>query len=281
MACLTKIKHAYKALNRSQVGIADYILKHPYEVLSMNVQELAEQTDTSASTIVRFAKKIGYTGYPQLKLDLAIDVSKENEEYQDGVPALDGSFLDFINQEKKSYLNTTKMTFNLLNTNTLEKVVDLIKSSKNIYLSGLGASSLVCRDLAMKLSRIGFCALYYSDSHTQIVNANNLRPDDVVIAISYKGLTKEVTEVSKIAKANGSKIIAITQNNGSELSYLCDYCLPVPDEVSSLRALSITSRNASNIICDLIYLGIIKKEGEVAQSRLQKTDEIANTKIYL
>lgn len=280
MACLTKIKHAYKALNRSQVGIADFILEHPYEVLSMNVQELAEQTYTSASTIVRFAKKIGYTGYPQLKLDLAIDVSKENEDYQDSDPALDGSFLDFINQEKQSYLNTTKKTFNLLNTNTLETVVDIIKSARIVFLSGLGASSLVCRDLEMKLSRIGFCAVYYSDAHSQTINASNLGPDDVVIAISYKGLTKEVTEVSKMAKANGSKVIAITQNNGSELSYISDYCLPVPDEMISLRALSITSRNASNIICDLIYLGIIKKEGETAQNRLLDTVEIANKILF-
>ena len=57
-----------KNMTHQEKLIADYILKNPESILSMNAKELSGTLYTSSSTIVRFCKKIGFSGYPQFQL---------------------------------------------------------------------------------------------------------------------------------------------------------------------------------------------------------------------
>ena len=49
-------------------GLAEYILNNPQDIRTMNAKELAAAALTSPSTVTRFCKKLGYTGYPQFQL---------------------------------------------------------------------------------------------------------------------------------------------------------------------------------------------------------------------
>ena len=61
------------SLRESERKIADYILTHPDEITYMSITELAERTDTSEATVIRFAQRLGYSGYAALKIALTID----------------------------------------------------------------------------------------------------------------------------------------------------------------------------------------------------------------
>lgn len=280
MSCVAKIKHAYNSLNQSQRRIADYIIKNPADAIRLNAHGLAEATATSAATVVRFAKKIGYRGYPHLKLELALDASTNTKEPYEDQPSLTGSFFEFINQENKAYINTVQKTFELINVRTLEKVIDKIIESRRIIITGLGSSGIVCEDLYHKLARLNVNIVYHRDPHHQVANAIHMTADDVVIAISYRGYTKEVLAICNNAHKVGTPIIAITQNNGSPLANLSDYLLPVPNENNEIRLISITSRNASNIICDLIYLGVIRKQTQLSMNSLEATKEFVDEVLF-
>lgn len=279
MSGLTKITHAYDGLNRSQQKIADYILNHPYEVLNMSVKEFGYATKTSASAIVRFAQKLGYTGYPQLRLELAQEINTHNNQDDGDDPNLDGSFLDFINQENKSYLYTVRETFELLNIRTLEKVIKLASKSRRIYLIGLGTSAHVCQDFGRKLNRIDALAIHYDDPHTAVANSVHITHEDLLIAVSYRGNTKEVLAVCEMAKEKGAPIVAITQNNGNSLSSVADFVLPVPTETNEIRLVAITSRSASNIVCDLIFLGLIRLD-HLRARHLEETLDFINDTVF-
>lgn len=260
MSCLSKIKHAYESFNASQRSIGDYICQNPTAVVHMSVQELAYATNTSPSTIVRFAKKIGYDGYPSLKIELATDTANPEENLLDDHPSLNHTFVNFLKQEQHAYLNTVNKTFELINSHALEQVVNLALNARRIYLVGIGASSYICNDLMVKLSRIDAPVIFYEDSHVQLANSIHLNSDDLLIAISYRGNTKEVNIIVEQAVSKSIRTVAITQNNGSILSGLADIVLPVPSEENEFRLGAITSRNATQIITDLIYLGVLKHQ---------------------
>lgn len=72
MSCITRIKEA--SLTETEKEIAQYIIEHPEHVLDDSAMKLGEKTHSSSAAIVRFAKKLGYTGFPQLKIELAKDL---------------------------------------------------------------------------------------------------------------------------------------------------------------------------------------------------------------
>lgn len=260
MSCISKINHSYDGFNKKQKMIADYILKNPQDVVKMSVQELSHHTQTAPSTIIRFAKRLGYDGYPALKIELALDLNKDADNLFEDHPSLSGSFLEFVSQEHKAYLNTINKTFDLLNLDNLEKVVHWAKKARRIFLIGIGASSNICEDLLIKLTRIDYPAHFFKDVHVQLANSIHLTKDDLIIAISYRGNTNEINTIVNQAKARQIPTVAITQNNGSPLCHLADIILPVPTEENEFRLGAITSRNATQVITDLIYLGIIKTQ---------------------
>lgn len=60
--------------SKMEQKIANYILNHPEEVKQLTTYQVAKICKTSQASIVRFAKKIGFSGYPDFKLSLSQDI---------------------------------------------------------------------------------------------------------------------------------------------------------------------------------------------------------------
>ena len=70
-----KIKALYSSMSRSDKQIADWINKNPGKIISLSIVDLSEECGCSEATIVRFAKKLGLSGYQELKISLASEGS--------------------------------------------------------------------------------------------------------------------------------------------------------------------------------------------------------------
>ena len=73
--------------------------------------------------------------------------------------------------------------------------------------------------------RLGLAIRADADSHMQATEAALVTPDDVVIAVSHSGATKELLQSVQTAKAAGAGIIVITSHGQSLLAKLADICL--------------------------------------------------------
>ena len=68
---LVRIQNKYSSFHPKEKRIADYILKEADQIIYQSVKETAQQCGTSESSIVRFCKVIGYSGYSELKVEIA------------------------------------------------------------------------------------------------------------------------------------------------------------------------------------------------------------------
>ncbi len=268
MSALSKINHALDSLNQTNLVIAQYILEHPEEVTQISVQALAQKTNTSPAAIVRFSKYLGYQGFPQLKLDLAVDVRTETITQLDDQPLLDSTFEAFLKAEQNSYLNTVQSTFRLINSHRLKQAIEDIKSARKVYLIGSGMSGIICQDFLIKLTQINIPAIYYWDSHLQLANSIHLGQEDLIIAISFHGRNANVNQIVRNAVKQHTKVIAITQNINSTLAKYSDIVLAVPLEENEFRFANITFRTASQILIDLLYLGVVRDNRQEASKDL-------------
>lgn len=269
MSCILKINNLYNELTDVDKKIADYINENKEEVSKLSVSELSQKTNASTASIVRFSKKIGYEGFTELKLELAKDVIVEEKEYSYIDKNNDVSVKNIVKKIADKNSDIINQTVLLNNEEVIEKIVDLIYKSKNIYIFGIGGSAIVSLDMQLKLLRINKKVFTSLDSHTQLTVSSNLSESDLVIAISYSGNTREVIKCIENAKLNGSKCISITKYGVSSISKLSDFNLYVPNVEKTLKEGAISSRIAMLTLIDIIYISLIQKDLSNAEKMLE------------
>lgn len=273
MSCVIRIQESLPILTETDKMIGDYILEHRVEVLNASTQKLANLTKTSPSAIIRFSKKIGFTGFPQLKIELAKDVSNESAKFDDVLDP-DEDMSSLIKKTYQANISTIKKTYGLIDVKHIEKAIELLVNAKNIYLFGIGGSGTVCEDFQHKLLRIGKTAIYYQDSHSQLTAVPNMTEDDLGFIVSYSGKTKEMVTAAKWMKKEGVTSIAITQSTFNEVGKLVDLALTIPSEEKELRIGATSSRLSSLIIVDLLYYGLARIDKDNTYNRIIKTRQI-------
>lgn len=278
MSCIYKIKEATSSFTSTEKRIAEYILEHRTETIEASVQQLAEVTDTSAAAWIRFSQKLGYKGLTALKVDL---VKAEDEEEKDelyNVLIEQNDTIDtMVRKVQQITLNSISQTYKLLNIKSLKAAVQLMIKADQIYLTGVGGSGLVCSDFMQKLTRINRNVIYHEDSHVLLARIAHIKPNDVMLAISYSGETKLVNTAVEHAKRMNVPVIAITQYNvRSTLAKMADIKLYTPVIEKDLRLGAISSRNASLALTDLLYYGVVKENIEQVKEDLTKTRDLIN-----
>lgn len=77
MNLLQYIKQNYDKFTDREKLIADYLLLENIKIVDMSAKEIAEATKTSAPTVVRFAKKLGFSSLNEMKIKLSISLNEK------------------------------------------------------------------------------------------------------------------------------------------------------------------------------------------------------------
>ena len=274
MSCTTKVKAVINSLTSTEEKIGQYILAHPKKVIHQSASELAKDINTSPAALIRFSKKVGYSGFTAFKMDLALDQVDQQETFDTLIEKKD-SIEVMVKKAQASNLKTITETYQLINLEVLNRAIDGLIQARRIYLVGVGGNSLICQDLMHKLSRIDCDVLYYDDFHIALSRLSHITNQDILIAISYSGKTREVVDACQYAKKQGAKIISISKfDDTTPLAKVADFNLHVPILEQEMRLGAIASRSANLVYTDLLYYGLAKAEMTKTKEKLIRSREI-------
>lgn len=274
MNILEYIKQNYENFTDSEKLIADYLLSNNESIINLSAKEIGEITNTSAATLIRFSKKLGFESLNEMKLKLSMSLRdiKEKADFEYINKKLETT--DIIYGIKKSIDKVMDKTVNLIQEEDLEKAIDLLSKAKNIYIYSVGVSGLVGQDFYYKLSRINKRCIAHVDTHLQITSSILMEPEDVAVAISYSGTTKEVIKCVENANKNNVPVISITKASiSNKLEDLSDITLKVPYVEKSLREGAMSSRISQLAIIDMLFIGMAKENIEEIENKLVVTRE--------
>lgn len=151
-----------------------------------------------------------------------------------------------------------------------KEAVDLIyervhKLGGKIVTSGMGKAGQIALNMATTLSSTGTPSVFLHPSEAQHGDLGILQKNDVIIAISNSGKTREIVELMELKSRLYSNIpvIVITSNNDSELAKGADLILPTgnPDEVCILGLTPTTSTTVMTVIGDVLVVLLEEKIG--------------------
>lgn len=274
----SRIRSALANLQPAMARVGSFIIAHPKDVAGMTISKLAEATDVSETTVVRFCREVGVDGYSQLRLGLALELGARTEARDQFQGSTDISQSDTLTSavEKIIYADTRSVedTAKSLSMETLEAVVGHVIAARRTDIFGVGASGLVALDLHQKLHRIGLISFGYTDPHQAIVSAALLDSTCVAIAISHSGATTDIIEALAEAKQNGATTVAITNSPRSPLAAAADYVLTTAAMETTFRAAATGSRLAQLAMVDCLFVGVAQQRFEQSERALDETRRV-------
>ncbi|MDG6830725.1 MurR/RpiR family transcriptional regulator [Glaesserella parasuis] len=262
------------SLTKTEKKIATVILSEPDLLNQCSLSKVANQLDVGEATFIRFCRTLGFKGYTDFKLDLAIELAtqqKESSTLLDTDVAETDTPKEIAIKLQNTLNNVIAETVNLLDYAELEKVVEELRKADRIFLFGVGSSGLTAEDAQHKLMRIGLHAAAVTNNHFMYMQAALLKKGDIVIGISHSGYSEETTKALKISRDNGAITVAITHNLRSPITEEADYVLINGNRQGHMQGDSIGTKMTQLFVLDLIYAMLVKAEPEKAIQQKQKT----------
>jgi RpiR family carbohydrate utilization transcriptional regulator len=276
---LARIRHLQADLPPTARRIAAHVEAHAQEVIRMSITELAEQTDASEGSIVGVCRRLGASGFQELKILLARDLVEPVQFIQEDLHEGD-SAAQVSDRIFAAHANSLADTRKLLSTAALTQAVKLIRGAARIEIYGIGSSGPIAVDLAYRLLQLGFQATATIDSHIQAVNAAMTGPGVAVVTISHSGSTVETVLATRLAKEAGAKVIGITRLGKSPLQRYCDVVLHTVANETRYRPEAMSSRVAQLAIVDTLVSCCALANPKRAIANLQLSARVIAEKRY-
>jgi arabinose-5-phosphate isomerase len=174
---------------------------------------------------------------------------------------------------KKDIINTGKQVLYLeakaveslafrLDESFAQAVELLSRTKSRVIVTGMGKSGLVGRKIAATLSSCGTPALYIHPAEAGHGDLGMIIKDDILMAISYSGETKEICHLLDFTKRIGIKLIGITGNKNSKLAKYSDIVLEtrVEKEAGPAGVVPTASSTAALALGDALAIALMKKK---------------------
>jgi DNA-binding MurR/RpiR family transcriptional regulator len=238
------ITEAYPTLAGNQRKVGDFLLSHRQEVPFLSIAEIERRTGTSKATVVRFSRKLGFSGFFELRSKLLAGVRSQYrlpDLFQvPPTPNDDETLIAIAHQDVKNI----NQTISHLDRETFDHIVQRVTRAPRVYAFGLGISALLSQILAYSLNQVGVkAAAFIHGQETAIEQLPFVTSSDLVFVFSFPPYSRETVEMAKAAASRRIAVVGITDKVTSPVSYHCTYVLPIRSQnklfTNSISAISV------------------------------------------
>jgi len=273
---LGHIRNSLSAFHATELAIANCILQDPVQVSRMNISKLAEYSDTSVASVVRFSKTVGYKGFPEFRMALVGEVSRmgqvgiDSSELDSGITVED-SPAEIIRKIAAADALAIQATAQRLDVTSFSATVDAWEKAQTIGLFGVASGGFVAMDLQLKLNRQGKNAIAWRDVHNALTSLSLLGPGDALVAISHSGTTVDTVDVMQAFKNRGVTIILITNALRSPATTVADIVLTTSARETTFRSGATASRIAQLTVVDCLCVALAQRNWSGTRAALDES----------
>lgn len=255
---LLRIKELQSTFSASEKKVAQYILENPDSTIHLSIALLAGGAGVSEPTVIRFCRKLDFSGYQDLKIALAkgsgatadtLKIIHEEVSPADSIHELSRKVIN-------SHILALQHTLSHIHYDVLTQVCDRIAASGRIDFYGLGGSGTIAIDTENKFLRTSLNTSACIDAHIQLMRASLMNENDTIVIISNTGTTEHFMNVIQTAHEKNAKVILLTSFKNSPLGKISDYVLEIRATETSYKQEPSSARIAMLGIMDIIVTNI-------------------------
>jgi DNA-binding MurR/RpiR family transcriptional regulator len=237
---------------------------------STSLRDVASDADVSDAMVVKIAKKLGFTGFRQMRAGL-IDYNRSDSAALFHELSPDDDTGQIIEKVFRTSVQALEETMAIIDVAAFERAAGLLAGARHRDFYGIGGSAQIARDVAHKFLRIGLRVNVHDDVHMMLMSASLLGTDDVVLAFSHSGNTTAVLEPVELARRNGARVVAITNYADSPLAVAADIALCATARGSALLSENAAARIAQLNVLDALFVAVTNHDPGAARQNLERT----------
>ncbi|MBP2632250.1 MAG: MurR/RpiR family transcriptional regulator [Firmicutes bacterium] len=241
----------YEHLNENDLYILKVIFADKKACVNLSINELAERCNVSRTTILRFAQKLGFSGYSEFKVFLSW---QEDEEQ---TPA------------EKNYVQCLYDDIDIIRKNmgtvAMEEICQILHDAKRVFVYGTGAAQ---KEIGKEMQRTFLILrkyLHVIEGETELENVMvDMDYDDVVIIISCSGNRSFLKDIVHTLQIHGVKYMSMTNLTNNFLAQNTKYNLYVPSTILKVpTGILYNSTALFFIVADILfreYIAYVEKQ---------------------
>ncbi len=239
---ILRIKSLFPDFTKSEKKVALYMSQHMPQITYLSIGDLANQCEVGETTILRFCKRLGFSGYYELKQQVILEIQKNEEEIHQNLPTT-------LNRIHTMVEETTQ----LLDKEKMRQTVSMIMNSQTIYMFGSGFSGLTALASQMRFASLGYKAIAARETYLKVLYANMITSSDLAIGFSISGENESTIESIMLAKKSGAKIIALTNHEESHLAKIADVVLLTAGKEIGKEGSTLVTEMSQFIVLEVLF----------------------------
>lgn len=274
------IAERYPALSKGHKKVARYVLDNRHRVAFMTLEHLAREADVSRGTAERFARQLGFSGYPDFRQQMAALVQESLmpvEKIRLGAkkqitPEL--ALRSVLGED----IHNLEHALQSISGAQFARAVDLVVAARRVTVLGLGSGGYLAGFLAYRLSAFRSDVAVIDGSgenvYRQLYWSNQ---SDLLIAISFPRYSRFTVETCCYARDKGIKVLAITDKLASPVYALADEALIA---VGEREVLACSPTVAIALIDAIVTAVAVRDQRQTLDSISEVTNQLLETDAY-
>lgn len=245
-------------MSPGEKSVADRILSLGRDLQRYSTRNLADATYTSPPTVIRLCKKMGYSGFEELKEQYCKEIDYLEQDFGEVDVNFPFDSNDTLSKAARKmcrlYEETVRDTLSIMQYDMLLKAVTLIKYCETIYVFSAGTTLNLAVAFKEKMMKIGRSVAIPNNLNYQQYEVNCMKKRDLALIISYSGETDAMIRTAKTLREKEIPVIAITSFGDNSLSKFASCKLLISTRESMFYNIGDFSSHISvSFLLDTLY----------------------------
>lgn len=220
MEFLERLEQHSTQLTNTERKISQFVVSHQKETICANIAELAKLTGTSRSAVLRFAQKLGYSGFTEFRYDFSLFVHAGRAVRQENSNRIQllASYYEAAIRKIADHISESR----------LEEIAERISRARRVKIFGLNRNSYSAQQLRHHLHTLNFDAEAVWDTVLVRDLSAAAKPGDVHIYFSVNGATPIIRDAIRSSAQQGADTVLITMHRDSPMEPYATYPVILP-----------------------------------------------------
>jgi DNA-binding MurR/RpiR family transcriptional regulator len=215
-----RIQNKFDELPKNQRKLAHYFVDNFDKIPFLNVQDISLATGASVASVVRFAQRLGFSGYSELREGISASLQAQLSDWR-SFPLVDNRKVekDILTSVANLDIKNIRDTLEIIERDVFERAILTILKSERVFTAGLGLSYLLSELLAYQLTQVAVNASAFKNNFCPFSEQIPLlNKKDLLILFSFPPYSRDTIETAKIAFEKKINVLAITNKDASPIT---------------------------------------------------------------
>ncbi len=271
MSPLLKIRAERDSMSAIERRIADFILEEAHLLRDYSSQQLANALGISQSSVVKFSQKLGFKGYPDLKISIGESIARGDARDANGggggEPARGDPHAALAESLWQSKSLAEQETRSINPPEKVDAIATAIGRAGRVFIIGLGEDGIPARAFALRLSLIDILTVHHFDAVLMTASIAAAGAGDVLLVFSEHGQQPALCQIGRQFRERHGTVVSVTRHTANPLRAHANHSLLVSAHDERAHIEPLLYQSALRHLLDMLFV-LLCEDGEERLARL-------------